>query len=158
MVEERIRDLLEEKFQESGFTDCFIVDIKLHANQKLEVFVDCDSGMTFTKCKQLSRYLESFIDEGGWLGERYVLEVSSPGAERPLKLARQYLNNIGRKLEVQQKDGVINTGMLTAADETNITLEEKVRIKEGKRKKTEVVQTIIPLDTIAKAVVKISFK
>ncbi len=157
VVEERITDLLEEKFQEPDFADCFIIEIKLHANQKLEVFVDSDSGMNFVKCQKISRYLESFIDEGSWLGEKYTLEVSSPGVERPLKLARQYRNNIGRKLEVKLKDGTVQTGTLIAADEQQITLEEKVRVKEGKRKKTEVVQTAIPFEEIAKAIVKISF-
>ncbi len=157
VVEERVTDLLEEKFQEPDFADCFIIEIKLHANQKLEVFVDSDSGMNFAKCQQISRYLESYIDEGNWLGEKYTLEVSSPGVGRPLKLARQYRNNIGRKLEVQQKDGNSQTGTLIAADDQRITLEEKVRVKDGKRKKTEVVQTSIPLEDIAKAVVKITF-
>lgn len=156
MVVEKITDLLEEKFSEEAFSDCFLVDIN-HSNKKLEVFIDSDSGINFEKCQKISRYLEQFLDEEGWLGEEYVLEVSSPGVGRPLKLKRQYPKNIGRKVEVFLREGETTEGVLTAVDEEGITLEAKVRRKEGKRKKTETVERIIPFTAIKKTVVKVSF-
>ena len=101
MVESKIESLLEVKFQEEEFTDCFLIEVKLHANKKLDVFIDSDAGVTFEKCQKISRYLEQYLDEEGWLGDSYVLEVSSPGISRPLKLLRQYPRNIGRKVEVR---------------------------------------------------------
>lgn len=71
---------------------------------------------------------------------------------------RQYHKNIGRKIEVKTKEGEKRTGTLVSASDTEITIEEKVRIKEGKRKKTQVIQTVIPFDNIDKTVVQISFK
>ncbi len=158
MLEKKIEELLDEKFKEEEFADCFLVEVKLHEHKKLDVFVDSDSSMNFTKCRRLSRYLESFIDEEGWLGEKYVLEVSSPGITRPLKFARQYKKNIGRKMEVKLSNGEKDEGTLITATDESITLEKKVRIKEGKKKRTEVVQTEIPYQEITKAIVKISFK
>ncbi|MFK8102193.1 MAG: ribosome assembly cofactor RimP [Saprospiraceae bacterium] len=157
MIEEKIINLLEEKFQEENFQDCFVVDVNLNVNNKLEVFVDADSGITFEKCRKLSRYLEEFIDEEQWLGEKYTLEVSSPGISRPLKFIRQYQKNIGRKVEVFLEDGSKKTAQFVAMEGNNIILEEKVRIKEGKKKRTEIVRTTIPFETINKTVVKISF-
>ncbi len=153
----RIRDLLEDKFEEPDWTDCFLVDIKPHPNNKIEVFMDSDTGVTFEKCQKISRYLENIIDEEGWLGEKYTLEVSSPGVDRPLKLWRQYPKNIGRKLDLVLEDGDKKTGYLREVHDSEIVLEEKVRIKEGKRKKTMVKETQIPFDFIKKAVVKVSF-
>ena len=92
MIEDRIVELLGAKFEEEEFRDCFLVETKFHGNNKLEVFIDCDNGLTFEKCQKISRYLESFIDEKQWLGEKYVLDVSSPGIGRPLILKRQYQN------------------------------------------------------------------
>ena len=157
MIEEKIADLLEKKFVEEDFADCFLIDIKLHEHKKLDVFVDADSGMTFRRCQRLSRYLESYIDEEGWLGPKYVLEVSSPGLSRPLKLKRQYYKNIGRKIKVKTIDGQSQTGIMTVVTEEAITLEEKVRIKEGKKKKTVIQQTEIPFEHIRKAVIQITF-
>lgn len=155
-VEHRIKELLEKKFEDPEFEDCFIVEVRLD-NKKLNVFVDSDTNITFEKCRKLSRYLESYIDENGWLGEKYILEVSSPGIGRPLKFARQYQKNVGRKLEVKHNDEVV-TGTLTKVAEDKIVLENKVRIKEGKRKKTVVQETEIPLDEISSAIVQITFK
>ena len=74
-VKEQIINLLQERFEAEEFNDCFIVEIN-HNNSKLEVFVDSDSTMNFEKCRILSRHLEKEIDEHGWLGEKYTLEVS----------------------------------------------------------------------------------
>jgi len=157
VIEQKIKVLLDQKFQEEEYADCFLIEVKHHANNKLEVFIESESGMTFDKCRRISRYLEGYIDTEGWLGEKYVLEVSSPGVSRPLKLERQYSLNIGRKMEVSFLEGKPKIGILKAVTEGSITLEETVKVKVGKKKKTELIQTVIPFNQITKAVVKISF-
>ena len=160
MITEQIRDLLEAKFQEEAFSDCFIVEIKFNpTNNKLQAYVDSDSGMTFRKCQQLSRYLESYIDEEAWLGERYVLEVSSPGVDRPLLIPRQYINNIGRRFEVAVNiDDKLRKGTLIKADQEAICLTFEQTRKQGKKKIKEQVELEIPYEQIVSAIVKISFK
>lgn len=157
MVEDKITALLEEKFREDAFSDCFLVDLKLHAHNKLDVFIDSDFGISFEQCHRISRYLEQYLDEEKWLGEKYVLEVSSPGVSRPLKMQRQYPRNIGRKVEVELKDGEKRSGILKEVEEDRILLEEKVRTKEGKRKKTEIVETEISFSSIEHTKVKVTF-
>lgn len=157
-MEAKIYDLLEEKFAEEDFTDCFLIELKLHANNKLEIFIDSDTGITFDRCRQISRYLEAYLDESGWLGERYTLEVSSPGVSRPLQLPRQYPKHIGRKLKVKLKDGSELEGTLTAVGEDQISLERKVVEKQGKRKKHLKVTTDILFENIEGSLVQISFK
>ncbi len=156
-MESKVRKLLTEKFAEEEFADCFLVATELSKKNKLEIFVDSDSGMTFDKCRKLSRYLEEFIDEEQWLGQKYTLEVSSPGITRPLKFERQYRKNIGRTLSVKRKDGTKKEGKLKEVSETEITIEAKVRIKEGKKSKTEMVATVIPFEDIKETKVKITF-
>ena len=158
VIEHKITELLTEKFNEEDFQDCFLVDIKAHQNKKVEVFVDSDSSLTLGKCRQLSRFLEKHIDEHGWLGEKYTLEVSSPGIERPIQFPRQYTKNIGRNVDIILLDGETKSGQLVAADEQSVTIEEKLLIKEGKKKKTVIQQTVILLPDIKETKVKISFK
>ncbi|MCI5083126.1 MAG: ribosome assembly cofactor RimP [Saprospiraceae bacterium] len=157
VIEEKITELLEEKFKEEEFADCFLIEIKLHKHNKLDIFLDSDSGITFQKCQRISRYLESYLDEEGWLGEKYVLEVSSPGLTRPLKLKRQYKKNIGRKVEVNLHEGKPIAGQLVEVNEEAIVLEKEMTIKEGKKKRKEMVQIPIPFENIKKTVVTISF-
>lgn len=158
MIETKITELLDTKFQEEEFSDCFLVEIKHNTtNNKLEVFVDSDESLTFKKCQRLSRYLEGYIDDEGWLGEKYVLEVSSPGITKPLKLQRQYIKNIDRTVKVSFKSHGSKTGVLKAVDDEKITIEEEVIVREKKKKKKELVDVEIPFSDISKTVVQIVF-
>lgn len=156
MVERKIEKLLLEKFKEEEYSDCFIIEV-MQNNKKLQIFIDSDSNIDFTKCRKISRYLEEYIDENNWLGEKYILEVSSPGIDRPLKFPRQYKKNIGRRLELLTMDDEKVSGTLLETSEEGIVLEYKVRIKEGKKKRTEIVQQAIAFEDIKKAMIKFSF-
>ncbi len=156
-TEDRLAALLTEKFQEEDFADCFLIELTISASKKVEVIIDSDSGLTFKKCQRISRYLEQHLDEEGWLGEKYIMEVSSPGVDRPLKFHRQYVKNIGRQVEVKLLEDQVETGLLTAVHEESIDLEQKVRRQEGKRKKTVIETRSIPFSDIKQTKVKISF-
>lgn len=155
-IEEKIENLLQAKYAEPDYADCFTIEIKIGAENKLEVFVDSEIALDFAKCQKISRYLEAFLDENKWLSEQYTLEVSSPGADRPLVSLRQYKKHIGRTLEITA-DGNISEGKFVSIDNEVITLEYEVKYKEGKKniKKTE--QINIPFEKIEKAMVKFIF-
>jgi len=155
---ERITQLLEEKYAtDEGLADCFTVDIELRPGNKLYVFVDSDSGINFDKCKKLSRHLESHLDTNGWLGTQYVLEVSSPGLGRPLRFLRQYHNNMGRTVVVTLLDDTRERGILKAADDKQVVIEQSVVEKDGKKKKEVLVDRAIPFEQVKSTVVKAAF-
>ena len=64
----------------------------------LDVRIERANGekVTVDDCARASRAIESKLDEGGIVAERYVLEVSSPGVERPLRNARDFSRFVGR--------------------------------------------------------------
>lgn len=154
---EKIEAHLLKLFEEEEFQDCFVVEINVSGKSKLEVYLDADNGIDFTRCRRVSRYLEEEIEAQEWMDEKYTIDVSSPGVDRPLKFKRQYKRNVGRKMAVIDDEGHKTEGQLIEVDEEQIILEFKDRIKEGKRKKTVVVQKEIKFENIAKAFVKISF-
>ena len=160
MIEQKIIDLLVDKFKEDDFNDYFLVEVKLSTQNKLEVYIDCDTGLTLAKCQKISRYLESYLDEEQWLGDRYVIEVSSPGVSRPLILYRQYQKNKGRKLEIHflEEGKKKKEGILVDANENACFLEEKIVLREGKKKKRTTTILEIPYSIIKKAIIKPSFK
>ena len=59
------------------------------------------SGITVDDCALVSRALEQWLDEAGILGERYILEVSSPGIERPLRWREHWVKFVGRDVTVR---------------------------------------------------------
>lgn len=68
----------------------------------LDIRVDRRDGarITIDECAQISRALEPRLDASGLVGENYVLEVSSPGVERPLRSADDWRRFAGRTAKV----------------------------------------------------------
>jgi ribosome maturation factor RimP len=74
----------------------------------VRAYVDTVEGITLDECARLSRLLESELERTGEVPERYVLEVSSPGIDRPLTRRAHFERFVGRKIDVRlysKRDG-----------------------------------------------------
>ena len=111
--------------------------------RKLEIYIDSDGAIDFDICRKVSRVVEQFLDEGKQMGEDYILEVSSPGLSRPLRLPRQFKKNTEREITVTLPDSSKLTGLLQDANDEEFFLVYKKVWKEGKKKKIE--DVIMPL-------------
>jgi len=58
-------------------------------------------GITVDECAEVSRALEAWLEDSGLVGPRYVLEVSSPGIERPLRWREHWVRFVGRDVRVR---------------------------------------------------------
>ncbi|MDR3695540.1 ribosome assembly cofactor RimP [Mucilaginibacter sp.] len=152
-IEKKVKELVEEKIADKP--NLFIVDIKMHPNGKLVILVDGDNGIGIDDVAGISRYVGFKLEEENVIETAYNLEVSSPGLDVPLKLIRQYIKNIGRNLAIKMADGTKREGKLSSITEDAIVIEEKVK---EKGKKAEVIEVVIPINTIAETKVLISFK
>jgi len=154
ITKEQVTALVEEKI---AGTDLFIVEVNVKPGNKIEVFVDRDSGLALEDCLKVSRHIEGNLDREV---EDYALDVSSPGVGRPLKLKRQYFKNIGRNVEIKLTDGTKIEGTLTAADDEKIIVHTKTKEEvEGKKGKKWVERdNEVPFDTISETKITISFK
>lgn len=154
---EYIEKKLEEKFKENEYESCFCVEVKeVQRGRKIEVYIDCDTGVDFSTCKKISRFLEEDLDESPLVKENYILEVSSPGARRPLVLLRQYGKHVGRKLEIKLTDGEKFEGRLIDVLEDSILLERRIVEKEGKRKIRKKIESEVAFSAIQTARVKLA--
>lgn len=151
-VVEKLEGLLAEWLTHNP--DHFLVEVKLLTGNKVQVFLDADQGIKIETCVSVSRYLEKQIDDNGWLGEKYVLEVSSPGMDLPLRVARQYQRRIGQELSVVKLDGVKLEGVLKRFDDKELEL-EAVKMVKGKVVETNLYQ--IPFVDIKNAKLKFNF-
>ncbi|MFD2968966.1 ribosome assembly cofactor RimP [Sphingobacterium bambusae] len=152
-IEERVRELVEEKI--AGRDDLFIVRIKMHSNRLLEILLDGDNGIAIEDCAKVSRHVGFHLEEENVIDQAYRLEVSSPGIDTPLLLARQYAKNIDREVRVKTEDGSKREGKLVAVSDSHIVIEEKVK---EKGKKAELIPAEIPFEHIKETKVLISFK
>ncbi|HSJ09146.1 MAG TPA: ribosome maturation factor RimP [Longimicrobiales bacterium] len=67
-----------------------------------------EAGVTVAECAKVSRALEAYLDEAEDIPERYTLEVSSPGVERPLTRARDFERFAGRDVMVKTQQKLAN--------------------------------------------------
>jgi ribosome maturation factor RimP len=138
----------------SAEPEYFLIEVKVKPTNNIKVYIDGDKGISIEKCVYFNRLLYKKIDETGMFPEGdFSLEVSSPGLDKPLKLHRQYLKNIGRNIEVTFNDGSKKEGKLLQATNEDIILEQI----SGKGKKTETQQLVIPFSNIKTITVQIQF-
>ncbi|MDX2304534.1 MAG: ribosome maturation factor RimP [Microscillaceae bacterium] len=153
-IEEKIKTLLANFLEE----EFFLVGLEYRDKRpktKLLVWVDGDQGISIDTCAEISRYLSDEIENQNLITSSFVLEVSSPGVDAPLKLLRQYTKNIGRKLKIITKDGKEEIGILTAIEPEAIIIEKKTRNKNPKPEEKQ--SYTIALTDIQEAKVMVSF-
>lgn len=65
----------------------------------LRVYIDKEGGVTINDCEDVSRAFDVVMDEQDPIQDAYILEVSSPGLDRPLKKDKDYQRSIGKEVE-----------------------------------------------------------
>lgn len=117
-------DLIEPTLQGSEIK---LVDVeykKIGKDWTLRVLIDKNQGVTVFDCQKLSREIEDLIEIHELIKDHYVLEVSSPGLDRPLKKESDFVRNKGKQIQVNTDSPInnskINTG--TIRDFSNSTL------------------------------------
>lgn len=157
-LQDQIKSWVED-FLEAEY---FVVDILFQQKlnrAKLTILVDGDQGIGVDKCAEISRYLADKIEELDLIDLAYVLEVSSPGVDKPLTLSRQYLKNVGRQLKIQLNNGSEQVAVLQAVDLNNQSITILPESKGKKDKKNIESESItLALAEIKKANVLVSFR
>jgi ribosome maturation factor RimP len=156
---EQIESLLSPYLEDGKY---FIVDIQIkasRASQKIMILLDSDEGITIQECADISRRLDEELEAAEADGANYTLEVSSPGLDQPLHLPRQYHKNVGRDLKVTLTTGQVVVGTLVEVKEGSLVLQLPTPRKKLKNPTEEsALRPEIELESIAKAVVQVSFK
>lgn len=124
----KISEIVEEFLTDEKL---FLVDVKVSRDNRIEVFIDGDEGVKIQDCIDLSRNLESRLDREE---EDFELSVLSWGLGEPLKLKRQYVKNIGQKVEAVCVSGECIEGVLKEVGESGLLIE----VTKGKGKKMTV--------------------
>ncbi|ATP39387.1 ribosome maturation factor RimP [Solibacillus sp. R5-41] len=131
IIEELVTPIVEE-------LDLELVDIEFIKEGRdwfLRVYVDTRAGgIDILQCAQVSERLSEKLDENDPIEQNYYLEVSSPGAERPLKKQEDFENAIGKYIYVKTYEPIKDLkeflGYLRAYTETYLEIE--IRIKTRK--------------------------
>jgi ribosome maturation factor RimP len=102
MLTESLVEAFRTRLETLGFD---LADLRIGGTPNrplVQVRIDCPPrNVTVEDCSRVSRALEQWLDAGGPLGNRYVLEVSSPGIERPVRWHRHWAQFVGRDVNVK---------------------------------------------------------
>lgn len=137
--------------------DYFLVDVTFTPDDRIVVEIDHADGVWIEDCAELSRFMQERL--GDELGD-YELEVGSAGIGQPFKVEQQYLNHIGKDVEVLEAEGKKVQGVLKQVDGRNfvVTVKEKQKLEGKKRPQLVDVDKTFNMDNIKYTKYLLSFK
>jgi ribosome maturation factor RimP len=121
-VRERERTLQREisRQVESGLPGVEVLAVELSSPERFTVFVDHPQGVDHALCARVTDVLRSYLD-------RYTVDVSSPGLERPLRKPTHFANAVGRRVAIRTPERRRVRGEVVGAGQRAVT----VRTGEG---------------------------
>ena len=149
-----VKKLVDEWLEDKEY---FLVDIQISPDDKIVVEIDHADGVWIEDCAELSRFDQEHLDRDQ---EDYELEVGSAGVGQPFKVAQQYVNNIGKEVEVLDNTGKKIKGILKSVDGNNfvVSVSEKVKVEGKKRPVLQDVDYAFLMDQVKYTKYVISFK
>ena len=120
-----LKELLEPTLNHMGY-ELYSLDQSGSAGRTLRVSIDHAEPITIEDCERVSRVAGPLIDHSELINGPYDLEVSSPGAERPLRNHQEYERFNGRRVNIRYRTGESETvveGQLVAVDTAGIAVQ-----------------------------------
>ena len=120
-VHERERQLTREVTStvEQGLPGVEVLAVELSGPERFTVYIDHSAGVDHALCARVTNLLRGYLD-------RYTVDVSSPGIERPLRTPAHFRNVVGRKVAVRTENDIHGRkrfrGTVTKADTRDLSL------------------------------------
>ena len=145
--ESKAESMLAPVVQEAGFELVDVEYVKEGGTWYLRGYIDKPGGITVNDCEMVSRTFNALLDEDDFIEGSYVLEISSPGLDRPLKKPRDFERSIGRLVEVRTYQPVEGckefTGILQSCDDENIRIDEDGNSRSFARKDVALIRLAV---------------
>ena len=120
-----IKELLEPTLNHMGY-ELYSIDQSGQSGRTLRISIDHNDPITIEDCERVSRVAGPLLDHANLISGRYDLEVSSPGAERPLRNRADYTRFGGKRVNIRyrsgESEGVVE-GQLIAVDDAGIAVQ-----------------------------------
>ncbi len=149
--QQQVIELLDGEFARAGYEIEVAIDAAARP-PRITVVADGDAALDLDTIASLSRMASALLD--GLNSQRsapYVLEVTSPGVDRPLTTEKHYRRARGRRVELTLSDGSQLTGRIGEV------VDGVLRLVVAERRGSAFTVRELPLDGIAKAVVQVEF-
>lgn len=129
-LSEKITELIQPVVEKAGF---FLEDVHVVSPGKHRIItciVDGQTPLNLDQVTSVSRDISELLDAAAFLDETpFTLEVTSPGVDRPLTLARHWRKNLNRLVKVVKLDGSVVNGRVTSVEDSRAFLTEDIKGK-----------------------------
>ena len=125
--EQKTEAILTPIVESRGFELVDVEYVKEAGTWYLRGYIDKPGGITVNDCEDVSRAFSDILDEQDFIEDSYIMEISSPGLDRPLKKEKDFARSLGEEVEVRtyraidrQKEFI---GILKDYDKDTVTIE-----------------------------------
>ncbi|MFC1841077.1 ribosome maturation factor RimP [Thermodesulfobacteriota bacterium] len=134
LIRNQVFDIASPILEDIGFELIDVEYLSVNGRWILRLYIDKEGGVTIDDCVSVSRELGDLLDVKDIINHEYVLEVSSPGLNRPLKREKDFIKYIGKKIKCRMAGPVdgqkIFSGLLKDLKEGRIFLKTENGIVE----------------------------
>lgn len=129
----KIKPLLASYLEKAGYV---LVDLRFYKNREgaliFELLIDrSEGGITLDECTALNKELGGIMEQSAYIQERYTLDVSSPGLDRPLVISSDFRRVIGKELRIFLREPVEERieylGVIESVEEGSITVKTQTK-------------------------------
>ena len=128
-IVERIDKIADKAAKDNGVEFVHSEIVGDRRNRTVRIFIDKPEGVSIDDCSNVSRSIEAVIDADDFIPSAYVLEVSSPGLDRPLFKLDDYKRFVGKRAKVKTVEpfnGQANfNGRITAVEGSEIVFDDR---------------------------------
>jgi ribosome maturation factor RimP len=125
-VQRVVADMIQPYLDQEGFELVEVEYVMEGGNRFLRVYVDKEGGIDIDECGKISEYFSEQLDRNDPIPEAYILEISSPGAERPLLKNEDYRRAVGKDVYITTNELIDGKkefeGLLESYDESVVVL------------------------------------
>jgi len=148
-IVDRVNELMAKYLEEKGIELVEMTYKRESGGMTLRLLVDTAEGVTIDECEKLNIFLSETLDRENVIDERYVIDVSSPGLDRPIVTDKDFTRAMGKVLDISTYEPIDakknHYGKLIGMEKDNVVIESNG------------VSVVIPKSKIARAKLKIEF-
>lgn len=145
--EQKAEKLLAPIVEANGFELVDVEYVKEVGEWYLRGYIDKPGGITVNDCEVVSRAFSDKLDEHDFIEESYIMEISSPGLDRPLKKEKDFERSMGKMVELRTYRPIEKQkefcGVLTAYDGNSVTIEEEGTARTFEKKDIALIRLYI---------------
>lgn len=123
---EKIRDLVHNILRDNKMELVNITYRREGRANVLRILADTEKGITAADCARINEIVGEALDKDDIIGESYLLEVASPGLDRPLKTKADFIREKSKKVRIHTYTPIEGKkefkGILEGADEENVSI------------------------------------